>query len=255
MLLQMLTALKGWGQQVWASLWCLPGAPARLHKHSLAPEFAAPAQAHTGFSLQTPDPHSTSILVPISQKFLILISISATNMTPHKIHLVCSFPSIPPSTLSSLLSNSNYNCTPSGIPFYPTPCKLSLFLHCAALGWSISIESSLKNLSKTTVLSQAKSYRAGPVLRIPVFRDGRLFTKYLQTDLLGVEVTDLWGWHPVMQLTSLSDTKHPFQSTEILGVSANIGKVSSSTIWSTIYKLHWLIISKTLPEMGKGKKK
>lgn len=180
-------------------------------------------------------------------------------MTPHQIHLTCNIPSIPAFTLS-VLSNSNYNCTLSGISFYPTPCKLSLFLPCAALGWSISIESSLKRTClsfqpKTTVLSQAKSYRAGPVLRIPVLRDGRHFTKYLQIDLLGMEFTDLWGWQPVMQLTTLSDVKYSFQSTGILGVSANTGKVSSSTILFTIYKLHWLIISKTLPEIGMGKKK
>lgn len=60
--------------------------------------------------------------------------------------LVCNFSSIPSSTLPVFLSNSNYNYTPSGISSYPTPRKLSLFLPCAALGWSISTGSSLENL-------------------------------------------------------------------------------------------------------------
>lgn len=113
----------------------------------------------------------------------------------------------------------------------------------------MSVESSLKRTClsfypKSTVLSQAKSYRAAQVLRIPVLWDGRLFTKYLQIDLLGLDSPDLWGWHPVMQLT-LSNVKYPLQSTQTLGVSANTGKESSSTILPTTHKLHWLIISKS----------
>lgn len=121
------------------------------------------------------------------------------------------------------------------------------------------MERSLENLS--VLLAKNHSSEPSKVLQSrsspqnPSVRDGRLFTVHLQIDLLGVEFTDLWGWHPIMQLTALSDTKYPFQSTKILGVSANTGKVSSSTIWSTTYKLHWLIISKssTWSRHGKGK--
>lgn len=164
-------------------------------------EFAAPAP----FSYWSP---FNQYLVPISPKFLILISIFPATVTPHQIHVAYYFQfSFPTATTTALLC---YLILPHSLQTQPFPS-----LCCPGL---IHVESSSKRTClsfypKTTVLSQAKSYRAAPVLRIPVLRDGRLFTKYLQIDLLGLGSPDLWGWHPVMQL-SFSDVKYPLQSTQ-----------------------------------------
>lgn len=84
--------------------------------------FAAPAlpHSHTGFSLQTPPLHLASILVPISQKFLILVSIFPANSdsTSDSSFLVHNFLSIPPLALPVLLSNS-YLCSLQDLSLTP----------------------------------------------------------------------------------------------------------------------------------------
>lgn len=70
-----------------------------------------------------------------------------------------------------------------------------------------------------------------------------------------MEFTGFWGWHPVMGVTTLVRCQVPIPDHRNIEVSANTGKVSSSTILSTIYNLHWLIISKSSTWNGHGKKK
>lgn len=91
---------------------CLTGASFRLHKHSLLLCLLPLPHSHT-------DPHLTNILVRLSPKFLILISIFPATVTPHQIHVACNFLSIPSVTLPVLLSNSNCNCTSPVSHFTP----------------------------------------------------------------------------------------------------------------------------------------
>lgn len=226
MLLQMLTAPEGWGQEVWVSLW---GLTVRLHKHSLLLSLLSWPHFYPTFSLHSPVPCLTSILVLISQKFLILISILPANND----------------------STSDSSCLSVTSQAFQHSHFQSSFPPFLVLPWDDpSMESSFKR--SCVSVQKPQSYRAGPVLRIPVLRDGRPFTKYLQIDLLGMLFPR--PYHAAHHRAGRCQIPIP-EHTNTWGFCKHRQGYVLPQSYPQTYKLHWLITSKSSTWNGHRKGK